>query len=337
MLKIRRRRVALLSLLSLAVLLIVGVFINAFTVCGCIPPPAPLTPTFGPITGDNPLVETREMLFTSNRDGDWDVYVMSLRDLSVTNLTNNDDDDGFGSYAADGGAITFLSNRSGVLDAYMMNADGSDQRVVANDLPTIFSVVSSGRLDWGMSYLDADHMGFVSLRDLNLEIYAKDTDGDHNLTKHGAIDWFPAWSPNADRVAFASDRDGNQEIYVMDADGSAPRRLTDAPGDDLYPMWWGSVVYFFSDRDVPFANGEIALYSLDLDAANPQVQRVADNPNVTSLGAQYGQANNGQLYMMNTEGDWDIYYADSVGRNVIPLTEGDRDDLFPVWRPQPKT
>jgi Tol biopolymer transport system component len=325
-----------LRLAVLVLLLVVLAVLIIFVVVPVVDPPPPtLSPTFGPITGDNPLVETREMLFTSNRDGDWDVYVMALADRSVKNLTNNDFDDGFGSYSADGGAITFLSNRSGVLDAYMMNADGSDQRVVANDLPTIFSVISSGRLNWGINALDVNQAVFVSLRDLNLEIYTQDAEGEHNLTKHGAIDWFPAWSANADRIAFASDReDGNQEIFVMDANGNNPRRLTDAPGDDLYPMWWANTIYFFSDRDIPFADGEIGLYALNLDDANPQAQRVTDAMQITYLGAQRWAVDGSQLYLMNGDGDWDIYYADSVGRHSLNLTDNDADDLFPVWRPK---
>jgi TolB protein len=309
--------------------------------CACEPAlpitPILISPTYGPITGDNPLVETREMLFTSNRDGDWDIYVMALSDRSVKNLTNNEFDDGFGAYSADGGAITFLSNRSGELDAYMMNADGSDQRVVANDLATIFSVISSGRVNWGMNTLDVGHSAFVSLRDLNLEVYVQDTEGEYNLTRNGAIDWYPAWDSNGERVAFASDRDGeNQEIYLVDRNGENARRLTDAPGDDLYPMWWGNTVYFFSDRDIPFANGEIGLYALNLDDANPQAQRVTDEMQVTGLGRQVWAEDGGQVYMMNGDGDWDIYYGDSVGRHTVNLTDDSSDDLFPVWRPKQK-
>jgi Tol biopolymer transport system component len=148
------------------------------------------------------------------------------------------------------------------------------------------------------------------------------------------VDWFPAWSTAGDQIAFASDRDGNQEIYVMDAEGGNARRLTDAPGDDSYPMWWGSTVYFMSDRDTPFEHGQIGLYAINPDDADPQARRVGADTAVPFLDAQIWQPNATQIYADNRDGDWDIYLADGVGRHKVNLTDNDADDLFAVWRPK---
>ena len=325
----RRRIVALSAGLLVIVIAMVLIGLRVFTRLQ-----EPITPTFGAISNaDNPLVEKRQILFMSNRDGDWDIYQMTLSDNSVINLTNTSADDGFPSYSADGGAITFLSNRDGILNPYMMNADGSDQKPVANDLPTILSVLSSGRLNWGYTY-SGDTTAFVSLRDLNLEVYSQDAEGEHNLSKNGAVDWFPAL--NGDQLAFGSDRDGNQEIYVMNTDGSNPRRLTDAPGDDLYPMWTGpTTLMFMSDRDIPFAKGQIGLYTLDLSVDNAQPQRYSGDTQVGWLGSQVWPTGDGaHLYVANLAGHWDIYRSDSVGRHSQNLTENNGDNLFAIWRPQ---
>ena len=327
-----RRRWLVRGLLVALIVIALIPLLWAVITCAC--EPAAITPTFGPIAGDNPLVETREILFMSNRDGDWDIYAMALADGSVKNLTANDADDGFASYSADGGAITFLSNRSGVLDPFMMDADGGNLHPVANDLPTIISVLSSGRLNWDYTDRWEARSAFVSLRDLNLEVYVRDADGERNLSQNGAVDWYPAWSADGGRIAFASDRDGNQEIYVMDADGGNPRRLTDSPGDDLYPMWWGSTLYFMSDRDIPFAHGQIGLYALNPDDANPQARRVGADSTVAFLDPQIWLADGLQLFADNSDGDWDIYVADGVGRHKVNLTDSSADDLFAVWRPQ---
>jgi TolB protein len=330
----RRRRIFAFSAgVPVIVIAIVLALVQVVVICGC--EPVPITPTFGAISSaNNPLVEKWQILFMSNRDGDWDIYQLSLSDHSVINLTNNTADDGFGSYSADGGAITFLSNRDGVLDPFMMNADGSDQKPVANDLPTIFSVVSSGRLNWGFTY-NGDHTAFVSLRDLNLEVYGKDAAGENNLTKNGAVDWFPAVSPDKRLIAFGSDRDGNQEIYVMKPDGSDPRRLTNAPGDDLYPMWMGpTTLMFMSDRDIPFAKGQIGLYTLDISVTDAQPRRYSGETQIGWLGQQVWPESGEHLYAANLTGKWDIYTSDSVGRFEQNLTENNGDNLFPIWRPQ---
>ncbi len=326
-----KRRILLAALLA-ALLTLIAIVAAALGL-GRPASPQPLQPTFGPVVGDNPLVEQRELLFMSNRDGDWDIYAMRLADRSLTRLTDNDADDGFASYSADGGAISFLSNRGGPLDAYLMNADGSDQRPLANDLATILAVVTSGRLNWDDAALDQTNAAFTSLRDLNLEIYTRDASGQHNLTRHGAVDWYPAWSADASQIAFGSDRDGNQEIYIMNADGTNLRRLTDAPGDDLYPMWWGNTVYFMSDRDVPFARGQIGLYRVNLDDTSPRIERVESSEQIPFLDKQSWPDNSTMLYAMQSDGQWDIFAADGVGRHSANLTANSADDLFPVWRP----
>ena len=130
----RRRRI--FALFAGVLLILIAIVLGLVQVVMLGAAQQPITPTFGAISSaNNPLVEKRQILFMSNRDGDWDLYQMSLSDHSLINLTNNTADDGFPSYSADGGAITFLSNRDGILNPYMMNADGSDQKPVANDLP----------------------------------------------------------------------------------------------------------------------------------------------------------------------------------------------------------
>ncbi|HVU11418.1 MAG TPA: hypothetical protein VHD90_09075 [Phototrophicaceae bacterium] len=321
-----RRALLSLALLIVVIAVIAVIIFVDVSVCACaaLPP----TPTSVP-AGATAEADTRSILFMSNRSGNWQIYAMKLADHSVTDISSSKADDGFASYSADGGALTFLSNRDGALNPYMMNADGSDQRAVANDLGTIMAVVTSGRLNWGYTYSGDQQTAFVSLRDLNLEVYTKDAQGEHNLTKNGAVDWFPAWSPDGKQIAFGSDRDGNQEIYVMNADGSLPRRLTNAPGDDLYPMWWNSSIVFMSDRGGLFDKGKIGLYLLNPSDANPQAQPISTDTTIDKLGEQFSGGS--ALYASNRTGHWDVYLAD--GQTETDLTAGSGDNLFPIWHP----
>ncbi len=320
-----RRTLLPLVLLIVIVIIVMTVFFTV-SMCACAAPPP--TPTLA-AAGATAEMDTRSILFMSNRSGNWQIYTMKLADHSVINISNSKADDGFASYSADGGAITLLSNRDGTLNPYMMNADGSDQHAVANDLRTIMAVVTSGRLNWGYTYSADRQTAFVSLRDLNLEVYTKDAKGEHNLTKNGAVDWFPAWSPDGKQIAFGSDRDGNQEIYIMNADGSSPRRLTNAPGDDLYPMWWNDKIVFMSDRGGLFDKGKIGLYMLNPSDANPQAQPVSADIKIDKLGEQFSGGS--ALYTSNRTGHWNVYLAD--GQAETDLTAGNGDNLFPIWHP----
>src|SRR5210317_1299829 len=56
-----------------------------------------------------------------------------VRVLSETCLTHNSFDDRYGTYAPDGKAILFESNRDGNWEIYLMNNDGTDQKRLTFD------------------------------------------------------------------------------------------------------------------------------------------------------------------------------------------------------------
>jgi Tol biopolymer transport system component len=73
--------------------------------------------------------EDGKIAFTSDRDGNTDIYVMNAQDGSnQTNLTLDPAFDFDPSWSPDGTKIAFTSDRDGNTDIYVMNAqDGSNQ------------------------------------------------------------------------------------------------------------------------------------------------------------------------------------------------------------------
>ena len=70
-----------------------------------------------------------KIAFTSDRDGNNEIYVMNAQDGSnQTRLTDNPASDEFPSWSPDGVKIAFTSDRDGNTEIYVMNAqDGSNQ------------------------------------------------------------------------------------------------------------------------------------------------------------------------------------------------------------------
>src|SRR2546422_3055032 len=70
-----------------------------------------------------------KILFETNRDGNWEVYVMNADGSGPLNLSNNpaseDPDWTAPAWSPDGSKIAFRSDRDGNLEIYVMNADGS--------------------------------------------------------------------------------------------------------------------------------------------------------------------------------------------------------------------
>lgn len=71
--------------------------------------------------------------FTSERDGNFEVYIMNEDGSGQTNLTNNPADDGEPCFSSDRSKIAFESDRDGNLEVYIMNVDGSRQTNLTNN------------------------------------------------------------------------------------------------------------------------------------------------------------------------------------------------------------
>jgi Tol biopolymer transport system component len=126
-----------------------------------------------------------------------DIFVMKADGTGRTNLTNDLSGTrrcGRGycppdgpAWSPDGTKIAFRSNRTGVYDLYVMNADGSGVTVLTADSAT------EGRPAWSP---DGTKIAFSSDRDGNNEIYVMNADGSGvvRLTDNPASDAQPAWT-----------------------------------------------------------------------------------------------------------------------------------------------
>ena len=74
-----------------------------------------------------PASDGTKIAFTSNRDGNYEIYVMDPDGTNQARLTDNSHDDYSPSWSPDGTKIAFQSNRDGNYEIYVMNADGSNQ------------------------------------------------------------------------------------------------------------------------------------------------------------------------------------------------------------------
>ncbi|MEM7127948.1 MAG: protein kinase [Chloroflexota bacterium] len=81
------------------------------------------------LTDDLPTDNLKsEILFMSNRSGNWDVYLVNWDGSNLRQLTQHPAEDGLATASPDGQQIAFTTNRDGNWSVYVMGIDGSNQR-----------------------------------------------------------------------------------------------------------------------------------------------------------------------------------------------------------------
>jgi Tol biopolymer transport system component len=147
-----------------------------------------LTNTPGSFNVDPAWGQNNKIVFTSNRDGNQEIYSMNADGSGQTRLTNNPAPD-YGPYwSPDGSKIVFQSERDGNSEIYVMNADGTSQTRLTNDTAVDSSPAWSP---------DGTQIAFHSNRSGNFEIFAMNPDGtgQRQLTSNTALDKFPDYQP----------------------------------------------------------------------------------------------------------------------------------------------
>jgi Tol biopolymer transport system component len=76
------------------------------------------------------------IVFSSERDGDREIYVMAADGSDVMRLTESPDFDGQPTWSPDGTMIAFVTDRGASRDVYLMDADGSGQVAVSGNGPS---------------------------------------------------------------------------------------------------------------------------------------------------------------------------------------------------------
>ncbi len=137
------------------------------------------------------------LAFRSNRHnpgaGNYEVFTLVLATGDEANLTQNVADDGSPSFAPDGAALVFSSNRAGDALYHLFLhrfSDGFVSQLTAN------ATRQDGDPDWGP---DGERILFVGGQGDAAEIYVTRSDGTGtaaNLTNTTGFDGNPRWSPN---------------------------------------------------------------------------------------------------------------------------------------------
>jgi len=279
------------------------------------------------------------LAFVGNTGNTWDIYSLDAEGTLLNLSAEGDAHDYFPSFAFDSSMINFISNRGDAteLGPSQVLPDGSDLRSL-DILGAVLQMVGEQRFDWDPKWSpNGEQLMWISVRDLNLEVYIIDLDEEFTLgnatriTRHGGRDWFPQWSPDGTQIAFISDREGNENIYTVVLDEGELVQLSDSEFDDLRPSWSleGDTILYLQDTDDELAIGNLDFYLINTDGTDRRP--LGDGQFAGS--AVWSPDGRSIAYMSNESGQWQIYVMNVDGSNIRRVTPDDGDYLYPVWKP----
>lgn len=251
--------------------------------------------------------------FASDRDGDYEVYLMNADGSNVRQLTDNTRSiDWLPTWSPDGTRIAFASDRDGDFEIFLMNPDGADQ----------LQLTHNQSFETGLSWSpDGTQIAFTSDMDGDPEVFVMNVDGtgQRQLTYNSHADGFPSWSPDGTRVAFHSERDGDSEIFVMNPDGTNQRQLTHNDHRDRYPSWSPDGARIAFTRELE-SGGEVILMAPDGSGQ----QRITFDQSSQAFLPSWSPDGSRIVYTGSETGQ--VFVIDADGTNRSRISDSDHRD-----------
>lgn len=229
------------------------------------------------------------------------------------------------------GAIAFTSNREEDEEIFVMNADGTGQTNLTNNL-------ANDSEPWWSP--DGSRLAFSSFRTGTANLFTMAADGSdvQQLTESPAVDGGARWSPDGQRIAFYTFRSQSKQLlWVMNADGSDVQPVLEeqVPGPDT-PCAGGFAGGWLSQDRLLFRGSQGGLNALQICAVNldgTDTQVIFSEPGVFSYFPALSPDGAKIAFTSNRDGNLEIYVMNVDGSGLKRVTDSSGIDEYPTWSP----
>lgn len=326
------------------------------------------TPTPSPIPGTI-APEAKELhgriVYTSDQDGNDEIYVMYADGSGATRLTNHPGDDKYPAWSPDGQKIAFISDRSKYDELYVMDADGTNVTRLTFTLYDKYSSSEKYAPKWSP---DGTRIVYINRRLIDFprnKIYVlgvEDADSDPRQLTYdgrGVEGVSPIWL-NLTQVMYTSDskfyvvnddvseqglKAGqlpgySESAQVVSGDGSELFLLSSGgPGSDISPD--GKQLTYYSAQWVdPNNDYHSVLYQEIFIASISDLITTEEDASVRITeegGSNHSPAwsPDGQhiVFVSERDGNAELYIMNPDGSNPIRLTFTANSERDPDWAP----
>jgi Tol biopolymer transport system component len=162
----------------------------------------------------------KKVVFTSDRDGNKNIYSINIDGTGITRLTSYSGSDFYPEASPDGYKIAYASDIGGIWQIMIMDWDGKNKKQITHN---------SFRCGYPSWSFDGKYIYFEAYIDGDWELYRINSNGtgQKRLTFNSSYnDWHPNGHPFKYEVIYESGVTGQEKIYVMNHDGSRIRNIT---------------------------------------------------------------------------------------------------------------
>ncbi len=294
-----------------------------------------LSPTITPTSTLSPIPTFTpypygKIVYASNTDGDYDIYIFKFSDYSITNITNNTGFDSYPCWLLNGSQIFFVTDRSIGFgyDIYCMNEDGSNAfERVGTSTDKYYprkAMINESKEVYYHKYNSTISKYEICVYDYpaNREVVV--------LSSTGVNYQWCDYSYFTNKIAYVSDSTGYKEIYIANPDGTNVVQLTNAFYTNTQPKFskYGEMIVYSADSNYD-NKGEI--WVMNSDGTNKrQITSNSEDDRLPCfspdgywiLYVKYNSSGNGDLY---------IKPANGTGTEQKILGVSNINETYPDW------
>jgi Tol biopolymer transport system component len=263
---------------------------------------------------------TGELLFASNKGGDYDLYAVGLTDEQAKQVTALPGNEGSTArWSPDGSRLAF--NRAvGGKTSIWVASPGSDAKPLTTEGYEVMH-------DWSP---DGSMIAYTSARTGRTDVWVMPAAGGEprQLTNDIRGDDLPRFSPDGKWIAYTSTRGGQPDIWIVPVAGGESIRVTDDWAVEGAPAWSrdGSSITFTSDASL----SHLWVISADGGGGAPRQLTTGQGYDISHVISPDGTR---VAFVSDRTGSNDIFVVDLAGGEPVALTSASTNETNPEWSP----
>lgn len=279
--------------------------------------------------------DTTHIAFTSEREGNYEIYIMNTMDPSgqpLQNLTNHPTFDWYPAFSPNGQWMAFVSDRSGANRIYLMHRNRNKIHPLTNHLPS--------EADYDPAWSpDGEWIVFTSRADIpkaDPNIYKINVNtGDLQQLTDTGYNRFPKWSPDGDRILFYSNRKEGNDLFLMKSNGNGVRRVIERKFGGGQPTWSPD------GQQIAYEMTDLAGVGIYIMTDEGQNNRRITRDNTWAAFPAWSPNGEWIAYELEVESAWgnpnrdsNIHLVSPDGTETRQLTKHPAIDRYPAWVPE---